>query len=93
MAAGYASFVNGGKQVKYTLIDRIQDRWGKTIWRYDGDRACPDCNAEKWEGQTEPTLPADEFDVLKRQSIANAEEQLNNPASLAIARVRRSGGK
>jgi penicillin-binding protein 1A len=59
MAAGYASFVNGGKQVKYTLIDRIQDRWGKTIWRYDGDRACPDCIAEKWEGQTEPTLPPD----------------------------------
>ena len=60
MAAGYASFVNGGKQVKYTLIDRVQDRWGKTIWRYDGDRGCPDCNAEKWEGQTEPMLPPDD---------------------------------
>jgi penicillin-binding protein 1A len=60
MAAGYASFVNGGKQVKYTLIDRIQDRWGKTIWRYDGNRACPECNADKWEGQGEPTLPPDE---------------------------------
>jgi penicillin-binding protein 1A len=60
MAAGYASFVNGGKQVKYTLIDRIQDRWGKTIWRYDGQRACPECNADRWEGQLEPTLPPDE---------------------------------
>jgi penicillin-binding protein 1A len=59
LAAGYATFVNGGKQVKYTLIDRVQDRWGKTIWRYD-DRECPDCNAEKWEGQTEPTLPPDD---------------------------------
>jgi penicillin-binding protein 1A len=58
LAAGYATFVNGGKQVKYTLIDRIQDRWGKTIWRYD-DRECPDCNAVKWEGQAEPTLPPD----------------------------------
>jgi penicillin-binding protein 1A len=59
LAAGYATFVNGGKQVKYTLIDRIQDRWGKTIWTYD-DRKCPaDCNAEKWEGQAEPTLPPD----------------------------------
>ncbi len=60
IAAGYASFVNGGKQVKYTLIDRIQDRWGKTIWRYDGQRACPECNADRWEGQLEPTLPPDE---------------------------------
>jgi penicillin-binding protein 1A len=60
MAAGYASFVNGGKQVKYTLIDRIQDRWGRTIWRYDGNRACPDCSAEKWEGQSEPPPPPDD---------------------------------
>ena len=28
LAAGYSTFVNGGKQVKHTLIDRIQDRWG-----------------------------------------------------------------
>ena len=60
IAAGYSTFVNGGKQVKYTLIDRVQDRWGKTIWRYDGARSCPDCNAEKWEGQAEPKLPPDE---------------------------------
>ena len=58
LAAGYATFVNGGKRVEYTLIDRIQDRWGKTIWRYD-NRECPDCNADKWQGQTEPTLPPD----------------------------------
>jgi penicillin-binding protein 1A len=60
MAAGYSTFVNGGKQVKYTLIDRIQDRKGRTIWRYDGDRACPDCSAERWQGQSEPTLPPDD---------------------------------
>lgn len=38
----------------------------------------------------EPTLPADEFDVLKRQSLANLEEQLADPASLAITRVRQT---
>jgi penicillin-binding protein 1A len=64
LAAGYSTFVNGGKQVKHTLIDRIQDRWGKTIWRYD-DRECPNCRAERWEGQSEPTLPPDD----KRQII------------------------
>jgi penicillin-binding protein 1A len=56
MATGYSTFVNGGKRVKATLIDRIQDRNGKTIWRYD-NRECPGCNAERWEGQEEPTLP------------------------------------
>ncbi|HEY1244978.1 MAG TPA: penicillin-binding protein 1A [Hyphomicrobiaceae bacterium] len=59
LAAGYSAFVNGGKQVKATLLDRIQDRWGKTIWRYD-DRECPGCNADHWEGQPEPTLPPDD---------------------------------
>jgi zinc protease len=38
----------------------------------------------------EPTLPADEFDVLKRQYLAAAEEQLSDPAALAITRVRRA---
>jgi penicillin-binding protein 1A len=64
LAAGYSTFVNGGRQVKHTLIERIQDRWGKTIWRYD-DRECPGCNAERWQGQAEPTLPPDD----KRQII------------------------
>jgi penicillin-binding protein 1A len=59
LAAGYASFVNGGKQIKYTLIVRIQDRWGRTIWTYDDRKCSTDCNADKWEGQAEPTLPPD----------------------------------
>jgi penicillin-binding protein 1A len=58
LAAAYSAFANGGKQVKPTLIDRIQDRWGRTIWRYD-DRECPGCNAESWQNQPEPVLPQD----------------------------------
>ncbi|MCH8923721.1 MAG: insulinase family protein [Planctomycetes bacterium] len=37
----------------------------------------------------EPTLPADEFDVLRRRQLARLEEQLTNPTALAITRVRR----
>ena len=44
MAAAYSSFVNGGRQVHPTLIDRIQDRWGHTIWRHD-KRECTNCKA------------------------------------------------
>ncbi len=55
ITAGYAMFVNGGKKIKATLIDRIQDRYGKTIYRHDG-RVCSDCDAVKWSGQTEPVL-------------------------------------
>ena len=35
MITGYSMFANGGKRVKATLIDRIQDRWGNTIYKHD----------------------------------------------------------
>jgi penicillin-binding protein 1A len=55
MVAGYSMFDNGGKKVTPTLIDRIQDRYGKTIYRHD-QRECPKCSAEKWDNQAEPEL-------------------------------------
>ena len=55
ITTGYAMFVNGGKKIKATLIDRIQDRYGKTIYRHDG-RVCSDCDAANWTSQTEPVL-------------------------------------
>ncbi len=59
MAGAYSTFANGGKHVKPTLIDRIQDRWGHTIWRYD-ERECPSCKADRWQNQPEPALPDDD---------------------------------
>ncbi|HEX3725550.1 MAG TPA: pitrilysin family protein [Pirellulales bacterium] len=38
----------------------------------------------------EPTLPADEFDILRRQYLSAAEEQLTDPQMLAITRLRRT---
>ena len=38
-----------------TLIDRIQDRYGHTIYKHD-QRECRGCDAAKWENQNEPTL-------------------------------------
>jgi penicillin-binding protein 1A len=55
MVGAYAMFDNGGKKVVPTLIDRIQDRYGKTIYKHD-QRECRGCDAAKWENQTEPTL-------------------------------------
>jgi penicillin-binding protein 1A len=55
MCVAYAAFDNGGKLVTPTLIDRIQDRWGRSLWRHDS-RECRGCKATKWEGQAEPVL-------------------------------------
>lgn len=56
ITAAYSVFVNGGKSVSPVLIDRIQDRTGKTIYKRD-TRECVACNADHWSGQSEPQLP------------------------------------
>ncbi|MCG7394212.1 penicillin-binding protein 1A [Microvirga sp. ACRRW] len=55
MTAAYSMFVNGGRRIKPTLIDQIQDRSGRTIYRHD-DRKCTTCNAEQWDGGAAPKL-------------------------------------
>ncbi len=55
MVGAYAMFDNGGKKVTPTLIDRIQDRYGHTIYKHD-QRECRGCAASRWENQPEPTL-------------------------------------
>jgi penicillin-binding protein 1A len=45
LTTGYAMFVNGGKRITPTLIDRIQDRHGKTIFRHD-ERPCVGCRTD-----------------------------------------------
>lgn len=55
MVTAYAMFDNGGRRVKPTLVDRIQDRYGHTVYRHD-ERECKDCDAKKWANQNEPSL-------------------------------------
>ncbi len=56
MAAAYSVFVNGGKQVIPTFIDRIQDRHGGTIFKHD-TRDCPACGSKiAWDGQETPKV-------------------------------------
>ncbi len=55
MVNGYSMLANGGKQVRASLIDRIQDRYGRTVWRHD-QRTCATCGETEWQGQDEPVL-------------------------------------
>lgn len=57
MTASYAMLVNGGKKIKPTFIDRVQNRRGTTIFKHD-DRKCERCgNMIKWEDQPTPEVP------------------------------------
>ncbi len=55
MVSAYAVMANGGRQIKPSLIDRIQDRYGKTVFKHD-ERACEGCVAKDWMDQPEPEL-------------------------------------
>ncbi len=62
MVTAYSMLANGGKRIKPTLVDRIQDRWGNTIYRHD-ERTCESCDAPSWADQAEPKL------VDKREQV------------------------
>ncbi len=63
MVSAYAVMANGGKQIVPSLIDRIQDRYGKTVYKHDR-RECVGCVASEWTNQEEPEIINDREQVL-----------------------------
>lgn len=63
MVSAYAVLANGGKRINPSLVDRIQDRYGKTIYRHE-ERVCEGCSHEAWASQTEPELEDNRDQVL-----------------------------
>ncbi|MEE9271919.1 MAG: penicillin-binding protein 1A [Robiginitomaculum sp.] len=62
MAAAYSTIVNSGKKVIPTLLDRVQDGSGKTVYLNDA-RKCFECAQDEWNGSSPPVLP-DEREVV-----------------------------
>lgn len=63
ITSGYSTFVNGGKHVEPFVIDRVQDRAGKTVYRHD-ERECFDCATLEWAEQAEPQLADNRDQVM-----------------------------
>ena len=63
MTAAFATMANGGRRITPTLIDRIQDRYGKTVYRHD-ERICDGCEAAEWANQGEPLIIDNREQVL-----------------------------
>ncbi|MCV0383510.1 MAG: transglycosylase domain-containing protein [Erythrobacter sp.] len=56
MVNAYSALANWGRQNgQGTVIDYVQDRRGKVIWRADR-RECKGCNMAQWDGQPMPRL-------------------------------------
>lgn len=63
MVSAYSALANHGVQIDQTVIDYVQDRSGKVIWRAD-KRRCVTCNMARWDGKRMPR-----FDGRGKQSM------------------------
>lgn len=63
MVAAYAMFANGGERVEPTLVDRVQDRWGETIYRHD-QRECVDCTSRNLAPDRGPRISSSRTRVM-----------------------------
>ncbi len=79
LTTAYCMFVNGGKKIKWTFIDRIQDRYGHTVWRHD-DRPCANCAADAWRGQEVPQLADDRQQIVDPMTAYQIDSMLEGVA-------------
>ncbi|MFZ0071777.1 MAG: penicillin-binding protein 1A [Xanthobacteraceae bacterium] len=92
MVTAYSMFANGGRRIQPTLIDRIQDRYGKTIYRHD-QRECRGCDAKQWSNQLEPTLVDHQELVLDPMTAYQMTSMLQGVVQRGTGTALRAVGK
>ncbi|WP_300378972.1 penicillin-binding protein 1A [Henriciella sp.] len=92
MARGYAAFVNGGKEVTPTLLDRVQDRHGNTLYKHD-TRECEGCDALEWDGEEPPKLPDNREQLVDPVVAYQIVHMLEGVVERGTARRARRVGK
>jgi penicillin-binding protein 1A len=93
MVTAYSMFANGGRRVKSTLIDRIQDRYGHTIFKHDA-RECRGCDAaDGWKDQPEPQLVDRREQVLDAMTAYQITSMMEGVVQGGTAMVMKEVGK
>jgi penicillin-binding protein 1A len=93
MVTAYSMIANGGRRVKATLIDRIQDRYGHTIFKHD-QRECRGCDAiGGWKNQPEPQLVDHREQVIDVMTAYQITSMMEGVVQGGTATVMRDVGK
>lgn len=92
MATAYSMLANGGRRIEPTFVDRVQDRYGKTIYRHD-HRICADCNAQSWIRQDEPIVEDNREQVLDPMTAYQITSMMEGVVLRGTAPVVRKVGK
>lgn len=89
LTAAYGMLGNGGKDMRPILIDRIQDRHGRTIYKSD-KRSCPSCAASDWQGEGMPRLTDDRKQVIDPRTAYQVVHMMEGVIERGTARVLKS---
>ena len=92
MVTAYSMFDNGGKRIIPTFIDRIQDRYGRTVYKHD-QRECRGCNVDKWQSQSEPSLVDRREQVIDPMTAYQITSMMEGVVQRGTATVVKSVGK
>ncbi|WP_420546864.1 penicillin-binding protein 1A [Curvivirga sp.] len=94
LASAYGMLVNGGKEIRPTFIDRVQDKHGKTIFKHD-KRVCVECKDATWTiGDVDmPKLPDERAVLADPASAYQVVTMLEGVVQRGTGRRIRSIGK
>jgi penicillin-binding protein 1A len=93
LVTAYAEVVNGGKQVRPVMFDRIQNRYGETVFRTDA-RPCDGCMNVEWrQGLQPPALPDERKQLMDPVTAFQTVSILEGVVDRGTAATVRSVGK
>ncbi|MBD3728530.1 MAG: transglycosylase domain-containing protein [Sphingomonadales bacterium] len=88
MVNAYSALADNGRLHKPTLIDYVQDRRGKVIWRAD-TRPCTGCNMPEWDGSPMPRLGASGVQAMDPRTAFQVVHMLQGVVQRGTAKVLR----
>ena len=90
MATAYSMLANGGRRIEPSFVDRVQDRYGKTIYKHD-TRICATCNVQEWTYQDEPVIEDTREQVLDPMTAYQITSMMEGVVLRGTAPVVREG--
>jgi penicillin-binding protein 1A len=86
MVAAYSALANHGRLNPPTVIDYVQDRRGKVLWRAD-NRECRGCNMAKWDGKPMPRFGVKGAQAMDARTAFQVMHMLRGAVSRGTATV------
>ena len=92
MTNAFAIFANQGRALTPTLIDYVQDRRGRVIFRAD-TRPCEGCNAPDWDGRPMPRPPLRTRQIVDPMTAYQVVHMLEGVVQRGTATILRDLGR